>query len=262
MPGEQHTAGRLTLVPTPVGNLGDMTLRAIDTLRQADFVLAEDTRTSANLLRHFDLHTPLVAYHMRNEHDATPALVRRLLQGERAALVTDAGTPGISDPGYLLARACIDAGVTVDCLPGPTALIPALVSSGLPAERFAFEGFLPTKKGRRTRLEELAHEPRTIIIYESPLRTARTLAELAAALGGQRQASVAREISKLHEETLRGTLAELAAALADTPPRGEIVLCVAGATHASAKTPGDDATHDDTADTQETLRLARRSKHH
>lgn len=222
-------SGKLYIVATPVGNLGDMTPRAIETLRTVDLVLCEDTRTSGVLLRHFGIGTPTASHHKYNEHAATAGIVARLCGGENIALVSDAGTPGISDPGFMLVRDARAAGVEVETLPGPTALIPALVNSGLPCDRFVFEGFLPAKKGRRTRLAELSVEPRTIVIYESPLRLAATLAELAEACGGERQAAVCREISKLHDTTHTGTLAELAAYFTANQPRGEIVIVVAGA---------------------------------
>lgn len=223
------SAGKLTLVPTPIGNLEDVTARAVRTLREADAVVAEDTRVSGNLLKLLGLQRPLIPFHAHNEHRMVEQLVQRMAAGERFALVSDAGTPGISDPGFLLVRAAVAASVPVECLPGATAFVPALVMSGLPCERFVFEGFLPVKKGRRTRLEELRNEPRTIVLYESPHRIARTLGEFAEVFGPDRAASVSREISKLHEETRRGTLASLAAHFAETAPRGEFVVCVAGA---------------------------------
>lgn len=202
-------SGRLHIVPTPVGNLEDMTFRAIRVLRDADLILAEDTRTSAVLMRHYDIHTPMRSHHRNNEHRAVEGLVEEILSGKDVALVSDAGTPGISDPGFMLARACRDAGIEVECLPGPTAFVPALVASGLPCDRFVFEGFLPLKKGRATRIARLAADPRTVVIYESPLRLARTLRQLADAFGHDRQAAVCREISKMHEEIRRQTLGEL-----------------------------------------------------
>lgn len=225
----KHTAGRLFLVPTPIGNLEDITLRAKRVLEEADAVIAEDTRTSGRLLQHYGIKRPLIAFHAHNEHQVTGRLVERLVAGERFALVTDAGTPGISDPGFLLVRAAVQAGVPVETLPGATAFVPALVNSALPCDRFTFEGFLPVKKGRRTRITGLATEPRTMVFYESPHRIVRTLGELAEAFGAERPASVSRELSKLHEETVRGTLAELAAHFEAHPPKGEFVLCVAGA---------------------------------
>lgn len=219
----------LVLVPTPIGNLGDMTYRAVEVLGEVDAVVAEDTRVTGRLLAHFGIARPLVPFHAHNEHAMLDRLVERMRHGERLALVSDAGTPGISDPGFLLVRAAIKEGITVECLPGATAFVPALVGSGLPCDRFVFEGFLPVKKGRQTRLKELAAEPRTIVLYESPHRIARTLADLIDVFGGGRRAAVAREISKLHEEILRGTLAELATSTAATDPRGEFVLVVEGA---------------------------------
>lgn len=221
-------SGILYMVPTPVGNLGDMSPRALEVLRSVSVVLAEDTRTSGTLLRNFGITTPLVSHHMHNEHATATAFADRIEAGEDMALVTDAGTPGISDPGFMLSRECRRRGIEVVTLPGPTAFVPALVSSGLPCERFCFEGFLPQKKGRATRLAEIAAEQRTTIIYESPLRLAKTLAQLAEVCGPERPASVSREISKLHETTCRATLGELAAFFTSNPPRGEIVICVGG----------------------------------
>lgn len=220
--------GKLYLVPTPVGNLDDMTFRALKVLREVDIVLAEDTRTSGLLLKHFEVKTRLVSHHKFNEHQTAEQFASRMAAGETMALITDAGTPGISDPGFMLVRACVERGVEVECLPGATAFVPALVSSGLPCERFTFEGFLPQKKGRRSRLEELAEEPRTMVFYESPYRVVKTLEQLVEVFGPERRASVAREISKLHEEVVRGTLAELSAHFAEHAPRGEFVIVVAG----------------------------------
>ncbi len=220
--------GILYIVPTPVGNMEDMTLRAIRILKEADVVLAEDTRTSSVLLHHFDIHNRLLSHHKFNEHGTSPAIVQRLLAGETVALVSDAGTPGISDPGFFLAREAVKAGVTVQTLPGATACIPALVSSGLPCDRFCFEGFLPQKKGRQTHLDALKTETRTMIFYESPYRLVKTLKQLAETFGGQRQVSVAREVSKVHEEHVRGTLDEVVAHFEATEPKGEIVIVLAG----------------------------------
>lgn len=220
-------SGMLHIVPTPVGNLEDMTFRAIRTLREADLILAEDTRTSSVLMKHFDIHTPMRSHHRNNEHRAVDGLVEEILGGKDVALVSDAGTPGISDPGFMLARACRDAGIEVECLPGPTAFVPALVASGLPCDRFTFEGFLPLKKGRATRLAQLAEDPRTVIIYESPLRLARTLRQLAETFGADRPAAVCREISKLHEEIRRDTLGELSAHFEANQAKGEIVIVIA-----------------------------------
>lgn len=222
-------SGMLHIVPTPVGNLDDMTFRAIRVLKEADLILAEDTRTSAVLMKHFDIRTPMRSHHRNNEHRAVEGLVEEILGGKNVALVSDAGTPGISDPGFMLARACRDAGVEVECLPGATAFVPALVGSGLPCDRFVFEGFLPLKKGRATRLAELAAERRTVIIYESPLRLARTLRQLAESFGPERQAAVCREISKLHEETRRDTLATLSSHYDANQAKGEIVIVIAPA---------------------------------
>lgn len=222
-------SGRLYLVPTPIGNLEDITVRAKRILSEVDAVIAEDTRVSGRLLQHYGIGKPLVPFHAHNEHRMVEQLVQRLAQGEVFALVSDAGTPAISDPGFLLVRAAVKAEVPVECLPGPTAFVPALVNSGLPCDRFTFEGFLPVKKGRRTRMDELRTEERTMIFYESPHRIARTLRELAEAFGAGRPASISREITKLHEETVRGTLTELAMHFEMNEPRGEFVLCVQGA---------------------------------
>ena len=221
--------GKLYLVPTPVGNLGDITLRALELLKTADLVLAEDTRTTGMLLKHYDIKARLQSHHKFNEHQTAEAVAERLAASdETVALVSDAGTPGISDPGFMLVRACVARDVEVQCLPGATAFVPALVSSGLPCERFAFEGFLPQKKGRATRLAALAEEPRTMIIYESPYRVAKTLRQLAEAFGPDRRCAACREISKLHEECVRGTLEEVAAHFEANEPRGEFVLIVEG----------------------------------
>lgn len=218
----------LFLVPTPIGNLRDITLRAIDTLQAVDVILAEDTRTSGMLLKHLQLTKNLQSYHSFNEHKAVEKVVERMKKGETFALISDAGTPAISDPGFLLVRAVLAAGLEVQCLPGATAFVPALVSSGLPNDRFLFEGFLPHKKGRKTRIDALVDEPRTLIFYESPHRLLKTLEQLAEAFGADRQAAVARELSKLHEEIARGTLLELMEYYQVNPLKGEIVLVVAG----------------------------------
>lgn len=221
--------GKLYLVPTPVGNLGDITLRALELLKTADLVLAEDTRTTGMLLKHYDIKARLQSHHKFNEHQTAEAVAERLAASdETVVLVSDAGTPGISDPGFMLVRACVAREVEVQCLPGATAFVPALVSSGLPCERFAFEGFLPQKKGRATRLAALAEEPRTMIIYESPYRVAKTLRQLAEAFGPDRRCAACREISKLHEECVRGTLEEVVAHFEANEPRGEFVLIVEG----------------------------------
>ncbi len=221
--------GKLYIVPTPVGNLEDMTLRAIRVLREADIILAEDTRTSSILLKHYDIHRPLRSHHKFNEHQTVQLVKERILGGLNVALISDAGTPGISDPGFLLARSCAEEGIEVQTLPGATACIPAIVSSGLPCDRFAFEGFLPQKKGRQTLLQALATEPRTMVFYESPYRLVKTLEQLSDFFGPDRPCSVAREISKLHEQHHRGTLQGLATWFREHEPKGEIVLVVAGA---------------------------------
>ena len=220
--------GKLYVVPTPVGNLEDMTLRAIRVLKEADLILAEDTRTSGILLKHFDIKNALQSHHKFNEHQTVENVVGRLKAGETIALISDAGTPGISDPGFLVVRECVKNGIEVQTLPGATAFVPALVSSGLPDDRFCFEGFLPQKKGRQTRLNALAGETRTMIFYESPFRLLKTLQQFAEVFGEDRQASVCREISKMFEESVRGTLNELVDHFTQTPPKGEIVLVVAG----------------------------------
>lgn len=218
----------LYIVPTPVGNLEDITLRAIRVLKEADLILAEDTRTSSVLLHHYDIHTPLRSHHKFNEHETSDRFAEEIAAGKNIALISDAGTPGISDPGFMLVRACVERGVEVQCLPGATAFVPALIDSGLPCDRFYFEGFLPQKKGRQTRLKQLAKQDHTMIIYESPFRLQKTLVELGTYLGADRRASVTREISKVHEDTQRGTLAELAEHFKITPPKGEIVIIVEG----------------------------------
>ncbi|MGP1991890.1 16S rRNA (cytidine(1402)-2'-O)-methyltransferase [Zobellia laminariae] len=220
--------GKLYLVPTPIGNLEDMTLRAIRILKEVDCILAEDTRTSGKLLQHFEITTQMQSHHMHNEHKTVEALVRRLQAGETIALISDAGTPAISDPGFLLTRACVEKNIEVDCLPGATAFVPALVNSGLPNDKFVFEGFLPPKKGRQTRLKLLAEETRTIIFYESPYKLIKTLGQFAEYFGADRQVSVSRELSKLYEETLRGTAEEMVQHFTEKPPKGEIVIVVAG----------------------------------
>ncbi|MDR1610637.1 MAG: 16S rRNA (cytidine(1402)-2'-O)-methyltransferase [Candidatus Symbiothrix sp.] len=219
---------KLYLVPTPVGNLEDMTFRALRILKEVEVILAEDTRTTGFLLKHFDIKNKMLSHHKFNEHQTVEGIVSRIKAGESVALVSDAGTPGISDPGFLLVRECISQGVEVECLPGATAFVPALVDSGLPAERFVFEGFLPQKKGRQSRLKELAEETRTMIFYESPFRVVKTLTQLSEYLGAERKASVSREISKLHEQTVRGALNELISYFTQNEPRGEFVLVVAG----------------------------------
>jgi 16S rRNA (cytidine1402-2'-O)-methyltransferase len=218
----------LVLVPTPIGNLEDITLRARRVLAEVDGVIAEDTRVAGRLLQHLGVSQPLTSFHVTNEHRVVGDLLQRMIDGERLALISDAGTPGISDPGFLLVREAVKAGLGVECLPGPTAFVPALVMSGLPCERFVFEGFLPQKKGRQTRLRELKEEPRTMVFYEAPHRLVRMLGELIEAFGADRAASISREISKMHEETQRGTLQELSERSSARVPKGEFVICVAG----------------------------------
>lgn len=222
------TQNKLYLVPTPVGNLEDMTMRAIRLLKEVDLILAEDTRTTGFLLKHFEITNSMQSHHKFNEHKTVEQVISKIKAGMSVALVSDAGTPGISDPGFLLVREAVRQEVEVECLPGATALIPALVNSGLPTDRFIFEGFLPQKKGRKTRLEELSSETRTMVFYESPFRVVKTLTQFAENFGEERQASVSREISKLHEETKRGTLRELIEHFTLHAPRGEFVIIVAG----------------------------------
>ncbi len=219
---------RLYLVPSPIGNLGDITYRAVDVLKNADVILCEDTRTSSVLLKHYGIQKPLTPYHQHNEHKIVTHLVEQMQAGKTFALITDAGTPGISDPGFLLLRECIKHDIPVECLPGATAFVPALVQSGIPSNRFAFEGFLPLKKGRHTMLTKLATEERTVILYESPHRLAKALKELAEYFGADRQAAVCRELTKMFEETRKGTLAELATHYETHAPKGEIVIVIAG----------------------------------
>ncbi|MCF8449973.1 MAG: 16S rRNA (cytidine(1402)-2'-O)-methyltransferase [Taibaiella sp.] len=220
---------RLYLVPSPIGNLGDITYRAVETLRNADVILCEDTRTSGVLLRHYGILKPLTPYHAHNEHKVLPHLIEQIQEGKVFALITDAGTPGISDPGFLLVRECVRNNIPVECLPGATAFVPALVQSGLPASRFVFEGFLPLKKGRQTMLKMLAEEQRTVILYESPHRLVKTLNELATYFGSDRQAAVCRELTKMFEETNTNTLTALSAHYEKHPPKGEIVIVIEGA---------------------------------
>ncbi|MCX6333854.1 MAG: 16S rRNA (cytidine(1402)-2'-O)-methyltransferase [Bacteroidia bacterium] len=219
---------KLFLVPTPIGNLGDMTFRAVEVLKNVDLILAEDTRQSGKLLSHFNIKSHIQSHHMYNEHKSVEAVCERIIAGEKVALITDAGTPGISDPGFLIVRTCLQKGIPVETLPGPTALIPALVNSGLPCERFCFEGFLPPKKGRNKRLSALDEETRTMVFYESPFRLVKTLDELARHLGPEREASVSRELSKVFEENIRGSLSYLSDRYRSKPPKGEIVIVVAG----------------------------------
>ena len=220
--------GKLYLVPTPIGNLKDITFRAIEVLKQVDFILAEDTRTSGKLLKYYEITTPMQSHHMHNEHKTVDHIVRRISNGETVALISDAGTPAISDPGFLLTRACVEAQIEVDCLPGATAFVPALVNSGLPNDKFVFEGFLPVKKGRQTRLKLLAEETRTMIFYESPHKLIKTLSHFVEYFGTERPMSVSREITKIHEETIRGTAQEVLNYYTTKPPKGEIVIVVGG----------------------------------
>ena len=220
--------GKLYLVPTPIGNLKDITFRAIEVLKEVDFILAEDTRTSGKLLKYYEITTPMQSHHMHNEHKTVDHIVKRILNGETVALISDAGTPAISDPGFLLTRACVEAQIEVDCLPGATAFVPALVNSGLPNDKFVFEGFLPVKKGRQTRLKLLAKETRTMIFYESPHKLIKTLSHFVEYFGAERPMSVSREITKIHEETIRGTVQEVLNYYTTKPPKGEIVIVVGG----------------------------------
>ena len=220
---------KLYLVPTPIGNLEDITLRALRVLREADLILAEDTRTSSVLLKHYEITTRMESHHKFNEHEKVESVKQRILAGATVALISDAGTPGISDPGFLLVRTCVEAGIEVETLPGATAFVPALVNSGFPCDRFCFEGFLPVKKGRQSKLAELATETRTMIFYESPFRLVKTLGQFVEIFGGERPASVSREISKLHDTTHRGSLRELFDTFSQNPPKGEIVIVVRGA---------------------------------
>lgn len=222
---------KLYLVPTPIGNLGDITFRAIEVLKEVDLILAEDTRKTGILLKHFGISKPVQSHHKFNEHSTLEAVIRRLRSGISIALVTDAGTPGISDPGFLLVRDCIENGIELETLPGPTAFVPALVNSGLPCDRFVFEGFLPQKKGRQKRLTELSIEKRTLVLYESPFRLVKTLQQVADHFGPGRKASVSRELSKVYEETARGTLEELIQHFSDKTVKGEIVIIVEGSDH-------------------------------
>lgn len=219
---------KLYVVPTPIGNLDDMTFRAVRVLNEVDVILAEDTRTSSVLLKHFGIKTPMQSHHKFNEHRTIQQVVDRIKAGQSVALISDAGTPAISDPGFMLVRACVEQEINIECLPGATAFVPALVASGLPNDRFCFEGFLPQKKGRQTKLKALSTDPRTIIFYESPYRVLKTLTQLAEFFGEERKASVSREISKIYEETVRGTLAELIKHFTQNLPKGEFVIIVAG----------------------------------
>lgn len=220
--------GKLFIVPTPIGNLKDMTYRAVEVLKTVDLILAEDTRTSGKLLKHFEISTPLQSHHMHNEHKTVEGLINKLKGGTTIALISDAGTPAISDPGFLMTRACIENNIEVDCLPGATAFVPALVNSGLPNDKFVFEGFLPVKKGRQTRLQTLAEETRTMIFYESPHKLIKTLTNFCEYFGEDRPVSVSREMTKLYEETIRGTAKEVLVHYTNKPPKGEIVIVVGG----------------------------------
>lgn len=228
-------AGKLYLVPTPVGNLEDITLRALRVLKEVDLILAEDTRTSSILLNHYEIKRPLQSHHKFNEHETVSKLAGRIIAGENMALISDAGTPGISDPGFMLVRECVSRNIVVECLPGPTAFVPALVDSGLPCDRFCFEGFLPQKKGRVTKLISIKEETRTMIFYESPYRLVKTLNQFAEYLGADRPAAVCREISKIHEECVRGAVSELAEHFTKKEPKGEIVIIVGGKEEKSKK---------------------------
>ncbi len=219
---------KLYLVPTPIGNLEDMTFRAVKVLKEVDFILAEDTRTSGKLLKHFNIATQMHSHHMHNEHKSVQGIVNRIQQGETCAVISDAGTPAISDPGFLVTRACVENNIKVECLPGATAFVPALVNSGLPNDKFVFEGFLPVKKGRQTRFLLLAEEKRTMIFYESPHKLVKTLGHFITYFGAERQVSVSRELTKMFEETIRGTATEVLAHYTNKPPKGEIVIIVEG----------------------------------
>ena len=231
---------KLYLVPTPIGNMEDITLRAIRILKEVDLILAEDTRTSGNLLRHLEISKPMTAFHIRNEHQVVEHIADRIEAGETMALVTDAGTPAISDPGFLLVRECVKRNIQVECLPGATAFVPALVNSGLPAEKFIFEGFLPHKKGRQTKLQQVATYPYTTILYESPFRLVKTLQQLIEVCGPDRQVSVARELTKIYEENARGTLAEVLAHFNQKEVKGEIVIVLQGASEIEPSTEEED----------------------
>ena len=248
----------LYLVPTPVGNLEDITYRALRILKEVNLVLAEDTRTTGILFKHFDIHTPMASHHKFNEHKTIAHFADRILAGESIALVSDAGTPAISDPGFMLVRECVARGIRVECLPGATAFVPALVDSGLPTDRFCFEGFLPQKKGRQTKLQSLATEDRTMIFYESPYRLVKSLQQFAEVFGTERQASVSREISKMFEDTQRGTLQQLVEHFTATPPKGEIVIVVASADEKQLQNKDVDEGEDEEVD----LAKIRKSKKH
>lgn len=220
--------GKLFIVPTPIGNLEDITFRAIKVLKEVNLILAEDTRTSIKLLQHYNINTPMQSHHMHNEHKTLDGIIRRLKSGEQIALISDAGTPAISDPGFLLSRACVEQGIEIECLPGATAFVPALVNSGLPNDRFVFEGFLPIKKGRQTRLHDLAEETRTMVFYESPHKLLKTLSQFVSCFGPERPISVSRELTKMYEETIRGNTSEVLEHFESKTPKGEFVIVVAG----------------------------------
>lgn len=249
----------LFLVPTPVGNLEDITLRALRVLKEVNLVLAEDTRTSGILFKHFDIHTPMASHHKFNEHTTATQFASRIEAGESIALISDAGTPAVSDPGFMLVRECASRGIRIECLPGATAFVPALVNSGLPTDRFCFEGFLPQKKGRQTKLLSLIDEPRTMIFYESPYRLVKTLQNFAETFGGERQASVSREISKMFEDTQRGTLLELVDHFIEVPPKGEIVIVVSGVDKSAVQSEEVEQEGEQLS-SEEELRAKRRSK--
>jgi 16S rRNA (cytidine1402-2'-O)-methyltransferase len=249
-------AGKLYIVPTPVGNLDDMSVRAVQTLKNAGLILAEDTRTSGVLMKHYEINTRMQSHHKFNEHETSEEVAKRIATGMNVALISDAGTPCISDPGFMLVRECVARGIRVECLPGATAFVPALVDSGLPTDRFCFEGFLPQKKGRQTKLQSLATEDRTMIFYESPYRLVKTLQQFAEVFGPDRQASVSREISKMFEDTQRGTLQQLVEHFTATPPKGEIVVVVAGADEKQVQS--NDVDEDEEVD----LAKIRKSKKH
>jgi 16S rRNA (cytidine1402-2'-O)-methyltransferase len=223
-------AMKLYLVPTPIGNLKDITLRALEVLKAVDLILAEDTRTSGKLLKYFEINTPMQSHHMHNEHQSLNGVLQKLATGMEIAVISDAGTPAISDPGFLLVRACVAQGIEIECLPGATAFVPAVVASGLPCDRFVFEGFLPVKKGRQSKLQQLALENRTIILYESPHKLLKTLTQMVSFFGGERQISISRELTKLYEETKRGSVIELLEYYTKNPVKGEIVLVISGKT--------------------------------
>lgn len=231
MNSSKTSAGKLIIIPTPIGNLSDITLRALEYLKKVDIVFAEDTRQTSKLFKHYQIQTPLRSYHQYNEHHVKNQIIERILNGEQVGLVSDAGTPGISDPGFLIVRECVQKNIEVECLPGPTALVPAIVQSGFSCERFVFEGFLPHKKGRKTRLSKIANHDMTTVLYESPHRIIKTLQELGEVLGNDRQVCICKEISKVHETTIRGTIEEVINLLGNKPIKGEIVLIIGSGNH-------------------------------